>query len=225
MRLRFEVYDPWKGDPVTRFTVVHEAPFHAFIVSRDLEFFLHDHPAWRDGAFEHDVTFPRSGMYRVLGDFHPEASIPQLITRTLLVVGEEMPFAPPGRDYSPKQAENLRVELATTPEEPIAGVLAQLLVTLGPSEGIEPLMGAWGHMLAASDDLIDMIHTHPVPADGGPQMRFSLVFPRARTYRVWLQFQRGGVVNTAHFDIPVREMPVEPLLAADSPGDSTERGR
>ena len=35
-------------------------------------------------------------------------------------------------------------------------------------------------MLAASDDLIDMIHTHPFIADGSPQMQFSLVFPRPR---------------------------------------------
>ena len=64
-------------------------------------------------------------------------------------------------------------------------------------------MGAWGHMLAVSDDLIDMIHTHPYIADGSPQMQFSLTFPRPRVYRVWVQFQRNGVVNTAHFDVPV----------------------
>jgi hypothetical protein len=61
-------------------------------------------------------------------------------------------------------------------------------------------------MLAASDDLIDLIHTHPFIADGGPQIEFSLDFPRARTYRVWVQFQRKGVVNTAHFDIPVKQL-------------------
>ena len=31
-------------------------------------------------------------------------------------------------------------------------------------------------------------------------------FPRARTYRVWVQFQRKGVINTAHFDVPVSEL-------------------
>jgi hypothetical protein len=59
-------------------------------------------------------------------------------------------------------------------------------------------------MLAASDDLIDMMHTHPFATEAGPVMQFNLVFPRARVYRVWVQFQRNGVVNTAHFDIPVR---------------------
>jgi hypothetical protein len=61
-------------------------------------------------------------------------------------------------------------------------------------------------MLAASDDLIDMIHDHPFIADGGPQMQFNMIFPRARTYRVWVQFQRKGVVNTAVFNVPVSEL-------------------
>jgi hypothetical protein len=61
-------------------------------------------------------------------------------------------------------------------------------------------------MLAASDDLIDMMHTHPFIADGGPEIQFNLVFPRVRAYRVWVQFQRNGVVNTVHFDVPVKEL-------------------
>jgi len=59
-------------------------------------------------------------------------------------------------------------------------------------------------MLAASDDLIDLIHTHPFIADGGPQIQFNMVFPRPKTYRVWVQFQRNGTINTAHFDVPAQ---------------------
>ena len=81
--------------------------------------------------------------------------------------------------------------------------------TLNPGEGLEKYLGAWGHMLAASDDLIDMIHAHPFIADGREVMQFNLVFPRARTHRIWVQFQRNGVVNTAHFDVPVKPAPPE----------------
>jgi hypothetical protein len=62
-------------------------------------------------------------------------------------------------------------------------------------------------MLVASDDLIDMIHLHPLRADNG-DVQFNIVFPRARPYRVWVQFQRNGIVNTVHFDVTVAEAPV-----------------
>ena len=51
--------------------------------------------------------------------------------------------------------------------------------------------GAWGHMLAASDDLIDLIHTHPFLANG-PLIQFNVEFPRARTYRVWVHLNAKG---------------------------------
>jgi hypothetical protein len=61
-------------------------------------------------------------------------------------------------------------------------------------------------MLAASDDLIDMVHDHPFIADGGPNLQFNIIFPRARTYRVWIQMQRKGLINTASWTIPVSEL-------------------
>ena len=85
VRLTFEVFDPWKDHRVEKFTVVHEKLFHAFIVSRDLQFFLHDHPTWEKGSFHYDISFPKPGMYRVLGDFYPEAAAPQLLTETMLL--------------------------------------------------------------------------------------------------------------------------------------------
>jgi hypothetical protein len=38
------------------------------------------------------------------------------------------------------------------------------------------------------------------------KIEFELVFPRPRTYRLWVQFQKNGIVNTVHFDVPVRRM-------------------
>jgi hypothetical protein len=203
VRLRFDIHDPWKNNSVKKFNVVHEKLFHAFIVSEDLQFFLHDHPVWADDAFQYDIRFPKAGMYRVLGDFYPEGATPQLIAKTIIVSGPPPRTTPLTRDYSPKDGENLKVQLVTQPAQPAAGVNTQMRFTVTPSDGLEKYLGAWGHMLAASDDLIDMMHTHPLLADGSEQMQFDITFPRVRAYRVWVQFQRKGVVNTVHFDIPV----------------------
>ena len=68
-------------------------------------------------------------------------------------------------------------------------------------------------MLAASQDLVDAIHTHPAfgeapppDAGGSKRIQFNLIFPRESVYRVWVQFQRDGKVNTAAFNVPVKEL-------------------
>jgi hypothetical protein len=202
--LTFEVRDPWKNNLVEKFTVVHEKLFHAFIISRDLQFFVHDHPTWDGKRFHYDIALPKPGMYRVLGDFYPEAASPQLVSETIFVAGTEPPAAPLTRDDSPKQAENLRIELSTGSAAPTTGVTEQLRVVVSPGDGLQKYLGAWGHMLVASHDLIDVMHTHPFIADGSPQMQYSFVFPRPGLYRVWVQIQRNGIVNTARFDVPVK---------------------
>ena len=59
--------------------MVHEKLFHMFVISQDMEFFLHDHPyLGADGKFRYDIKFPRTGMYRILSDFYPEGATPQL---------------------------------------------------------------------------------------------------------------------------------------------------
>ena len=205
--LDFVVRDPWKNRAVTNFQVVHERLFHMFVVSQDLQFFVHDHPHLEDGGnFVYDIAFPKPGMYRVLGDFYPDGATPQLIAKTIIVPGPPPAAVKLQRDYSAKNAENMQVSLTSDPPQPLVGQKTQLYFRLNPAEGLEKYLGAWAHMLAGSDDLIDLIHTHPLIADGGPQVQFSLVFPRARTYRIWVQFQRQGVVNTAHFDVPVSEL-------------------
>lgn len=73
--LQFSVHDPWKDRPVSGFNLVHEKLFHAFAVSQDLQFFEHGHPSLViDGVFQYPITFPKPGMYRVLGEFFLRAA-------------------------------------------------------------------------------------------------------------------------------------------------------
>jgi hypothetical protein len=192
---------------VTSFQVVHEKLFHMFVVSQDMQFFLHDHPVYQpDGSFRYDLAFPKPGLYRILSDFYPDGATPQLIAKSVIVPGPAPAPVQLSRDYSGKDTENMQVQFWTDPPQPIAGFKTLLYFKVTPGEGFEKMLGAWGHMLVASDDLIDMIHTHPFIADGGPQVQFNVTFPRARGYRIWVQFQRNGVINTAHFDVPVNEL-------------------
>ena len=205
----FSVRDPWEDHPVHDFEVMHEKFFHLFVMSQDLEFFQHIHPI-QDPQKENffvDVVLPKPGLYQVLADFYPVGGTPQLIAKSFIVPGGRLEAVELDADYtSPIQGENLQVELVTEPAVPLAGQETEMYFTVTPAEGLEEYIGAWGHMLAVSDDLIDTVHGHPFIADGGPEMLFHLTFPRTRTYRVWMQFQRNSVVNTVHFDIPVEEL-------------------
>jgi len=213
VRLTFRIMDPRTSKTVDHFEIVHEKLFHLFIVSDDLQYFVHDHPVPQpDGTFLYHEVFPKPGMYRVVGDFYPRGGTPQLIAKTVIVSGTDgapvklLNDAVLKPELGVSHCENMDVELTMDPPQPIAGMKTLLFFHIKPADGLEKYIGAWGHMLVASDDLIDLIHDHPFIADGGPQMQFNIIFPRAHTYRIWVQFQRKGVVNTASFTVPVSEL-------------------
>lgn len=211
IELTFRVADPKTGAPVQDFQIVHEKYVHLFIVGSDLEYFSHEHPdRGKDGAFRHTTKLPKPGTYKMLLDFYPSGGTPQLVQKLITTAGftkslQESCVTPPA-DLAPKTSQNLEVELITDPPQPIAGKKTLLFFKLKPAEGLEPYLGAWAHMLIASNDLIDLMHEHPTFASGGPRMQFDIFFPREAVYRVWVQVQRKGVVNTVAFTIPVTSL-------------------
>ena len=209
VEFQLSVTNPKDGKRVSEFEIMHERIFHLFLVSQDLNFFVHDHPEkGADSIFRLKSTLPKPGLYRVLSDFYPKGGTPQLIANTLIVPGA--PFNPRGTKLKPdvgvQTGTNVDVSLTLEPPEPISGMKTLMFFKLSDTDGFEPYLAAWGHMMAASEDLIDMIHNHPYIADGGPNVQFNMIFPRPGIYRVWVQFQRKGVVNTVAFNVPVTEL-------------------
>jgi len=209
--LRFEILNPKTGARVQRLQLVHEKLFHLFIVSGDLTYFAHEHPQPQsDGTFTFETVLPKQGYYRLAADFYPEGGTPQLVVKTLISADAPLePMEPPRlqADTGAKQCVNLTVSLTTEPAVPLAGLKTILFFDLHPANRLEPYLGVWGHLLVASADLIDLIHLHPFLADGAKgKIQFNLVFPRPGMYRLWVQFQRDSLVNTAVFTIPVREL-------------------
>jgi hypothetical protein len=202
----FHIFDPRTGKAVSQFEIVHEKLIHLFVVSENLEFFAHIHPTLQpDNSFQQRVRLPDGGMYRLLADFYPAGSVPQLALATVYVSGDCRP-AKLVPSLAPDKAKNLTASLRLEPEHPIAGLETRLYFSLDPSEGLEPYLGAWAHMLTASADLIDLMHLHPFLRNPDGTMEFNLLFPRPGLYRIWTQFQRMGVVNTVVFTVPVTSL-------------------
>ena len=183
--LEFRIADPQTGAPVKQFEIVHEKLFHLFIVepgSASISRTCIRNWAWTPfSAWIHRCPSP--AVYRLLADFYPTGGTPQLAPKTITTAGytdaarSRYSTARAG-SVAPSTAENLVAELKLDPPQPIAGKKTMMFVHLTPAEGLEPYIGAWAHLLAVSDDLVDTIHGHPFIANGGPDMQFNIFFPR-----------------------------------------------
>lgn len=211
VELRFEIIDPRDGKRAREFSVVHDKLFHVLYVSHDLAVFRHEHPVLGDdGVFRLATVFPKPAIYRLLADFYPAGAAPQMIPVTVTTAGFEHsleePLGPLEADRGPQRGENLTISLRSEPAEPIAALKTLLFFELDTAEGLEPFLGAWAHMFAVSEDLVDLMHAHPAIAAGGPLIQMNVIFPRPGMYRIWVQTQRDGKVNTVSFTVPVRKL-------------------
>lgn len=228
LQLRLRVFEPLTGAPVTAFEIVHDKPFHLFVVSRTLEHFFHVHPDPQpDGSLLVELTLPEPGAYRLFADFLPVRGTPQLVSRLLVTADYRGPLeAATARlaldGITTREAAGTVVQFEPRPARPVAGREATLRFHLRDHRSgtevtdLDPYLGAWGHTLVLSEDTFEYIHAHPVeylpenPAGvrGGPNLTFKALFPRPGRYRLWIQFNRRGTVATVPFTFEVVPSPL-----------------
>src|SRR6187200_1641250 len=69
-KFRFNVEDPVTRKKVTDYAIVHDMPYHLFVVSRDTSVFMHEHPRPDpDGVYAIELTLPKAGHYVLISDF------------------------------------------------------------------------------------------------------------------------------------------------------------
>ncbi len=88
LNLRFGVFNPRTGAKVTKFGLMHDRPFHLFLISQDLSDFQHIHPRQlADGSFAVRATLQKAGLYKVYTDIYPLEGAPQVLQTYLPVAG------------------------------------------------------------------------------------------------------------------------------------------
>ena len=227
-RLTFFISHPQTQAPVREFNIVHDMPFHLFVVSQDLIYFAHLHPQQQaDRSFTIETMVPKAGSYIIYCDIFPAGGMPQVAHLNLITAGFDGDLYSSQARIEPdkilnQSVDGVRFELAINPAEPVGGRPATLKYHLTEEKtgeavkDLQPYLGAWGHTLILSEDASDYIHTHPtemVPdgADrtkkyGGSDVSFVAFFPRPGRYRIWSQFQRLGRLTTVAFTINVRRL-------------------
>jgi hypothetical protein len=166
------------------------------------------------------LSLPAGGSYRAFADFAPTGGAGTTLGVDLAVPG---PFEPV--EHAPSrtaQVDGYTVELTG---ELVPGRASPVTLTVSkdgrPVTDLQPYLAAYGHLVALREGDLAYLHVHPdgAPGDGvtpaGPQIEFVAEVPSAGSYRLFLDFQRDGVVGTAEFTVPTG--PAVPDAAA-APG-------
>lgn len=207
--LAVRITDP-AGKPVKDFELNHEKLLHLIVVSEDLSFFSHLHPAYQgNGIFRLPLTFPAGGKYKVFADFKPVGSNNTTVGEWLKVEG------------MPVKAESIQVDLGRVKEVGDKEIALAPLKLKANEEttltfsfrdartkeqitDLEPYLGATGHVVILSQDAGHYLHVHPLDETStGPEATFATSFPQPGIYKIWGQFQHRGEVITVPFVVQV----------------------
>jgi hypothetical protein len=203
---RFRILGPG-GQPVTVYDPIHDRELHLIVARRELTGFWHVHPERdADGTWSVRLSLPEPGAYRVFTDIAPR-ELGRTITlgADLAVRGqyEPRPAPAPAPTFA---VDGYEIELAG---ELAAGEGRSVTLTVRrngePVTDLEPYLAAFGHLVVLRAGDLAYVHVHPDghPGDGvtapGPGIAFHVAVPGPGTYRLFLDFQHGGVVRTAAF--------------------------
>lgn len=212
--LRFRTYRPETDTPVTAFYWVHTKQWHQFVVSQDLEFYQHIHPAMStDGTWSIDVVLPRPGCYQLISDFFPSEGSAQLLAHALVTADSDQDLMAGSAHLVPetyplsKTSGTLSATIDFDPPQLLAGLNCRINFhvvdskTGEPATDMQTYLGAFGHAFVMSEDMIDYAHVHPLNVligseeDGAPPI--FLIPPDAD-----LESIRGGPGITFEALIP-----------------------
>ncbi|HEV2814387.1 MAG TPA: hypothetical protein VGW10_14120 [Solirubrobacteraceae bacterium] len=188
-RLAFRIVDA-RGATVKDFDVAHEKRMHLIVVRRDLTGFQHLHPEQAaDGTWTTDVRLDDAGSYRLFADFARDGS-PHTLASDLRVDGDAdlRPLPAPATTAVSDGGYDVRLERD--------GSLVRFAISRdGTPIETEPYLGAGGHLVALREGDLAFLHVHP-EEDG---VSFETELPTAGRYRLFLQFQHEGRVQTVAF--------------------------
>ncbi len=208
--------------------VTHTELLHFLVVDPTLTDYQHVHPrpGRAPGEWEFEFTPRFGGNYRVFADFTPAA------TNRGLYAHVDLPVAGPAHDpirtlaRPGPHAGTTRSAFESVSDGgfvfklsgqslPIrAGQPADLVLRIERPDGaavpLEPVMGAFAHLVAFDEASSGFAHLHPGEQDLSkrpdalrPALDFKITIPRAGTYVIWSQVNLGGreVFTPFWFDV------------------------
>lgn len=205
-----------KGIGPADLLVAHTRKLHLLVVDPTLSDYQHIHPepGRKLGEWTFSLTPARPGAYRVFADFTPAATQRGLyasadfnVPGTVATVINTANTTWQTRGYNfelelpplvhARQPIDLRfkVESQGTVKEPVP---------------LQPVMGAFAHLVAFDSARSGFAHLHPLETDLSkppdpihPELNFKITIPQPGRYVIWAQVNLGGVEAFAPFWVDV----------------------
>jgi hypothetical protein len=195
--------------------VTHTKLLHLMVVDPSLRDYQHLHPVPGRAPGEWTVEFTprRAGQYRMFADFTPAATGRGLYAMAEFMVPGQADL-PPAEDNWVYEADGLRFTLtADAPLRARAVVnLALTVESIGARRSVplEPVMGAYAHLVAIDTARSGFAHLHPQQSDLSrsldpfrPRLTFQVQIPDAGRYVIWSQVKIDGQERFAPFWVAV----------------------
>ncbi len=190
--------------------VSHTRLLHLLIIDPWLDDYQHVHPepTSRAGEWSFAFTPVREGNYRVFADFTPVATGRGLYAATDVQVGKSglpgmytMVLHHETSWVVEKNGYRFALVPAAQPVEARKPVDLKLVISRpdGGRVPLEPVMGAFAHLVAFDEARSGFAHLHPTETDLSkppdarkPVLNFKITIPKAGSYVVWAQLNVAG---------------------------------
>ena len=186
--------------------VTHTKLLHLLITDPTLTDYQHVHPepSRTRGEWLFSFTPRLNGTYRVFADFTPVATGRGLYASADVPTAGAVfmqPLPPPPAWTSEHWGYRFALMPGAVPLR--AGQPADLKLSITRIDGgavpLEPVMGAFAHLVAFDEARSGFAHLHPMEADLNqrpdavrPELNFKITIPRAGRYVIWAQVNLAG---------------------------------
>jgi hypothetical protein len=197
------------------FKEVHTAKIHLMVIDSSLTDYYHIHPVVdeQNHDFIFNFTPKKNGAYRMWVDITPVATDKQEFLMTDVgtgfkksVINKEVALNSATGPYH----FTLTLDGEPKVEQPI---MATITVTKAgnPFNQLEPVMGAFAHVVGFSDDNSSILHIHPmgknphkISEHGGPTLTFHIEPKKTGFVKLFAQFRIDGKDIYVPFGIMVK---------------------
>ena len=190
---------------------------HTYLVRKDLTGYQHVHPTLdpATGVWSVDLTIPEPGPYRVITEFEaltPDGDFDDRILGTdFTVSGPYKPSTAAPASLGKASVDGYELTLDGTPK--VGGGDLKLTITRNGADvtDLQPYLASFAHITGFREGDLSSTHVHPneapnpddANATGGPELTLAPMFMEAGHYRLFVQFQTGGVVHLVPMDVEV----------------------